>query len=86
MYHQYHQTDYLTQGRGQEYYSKLIYTLKNSFKNRYMLFSEKSVFNNSDFLTQLKDNHVISNNNLIIVLFHTIGLRRKQFSDKNHMV
>lgn len=57
--YQYHQTDYLTQGRGQEYYSKLIHTL-NPLKNQYMLFSEKSEFNNKDFLTQLKDKNVTS--------------------------
>lgn len=55
--YQYHQTDYLTQERGQEYYSKLIYTL-NPLKNRYILFSEKSMYNNSDFLTQLNDKNV----------------------------
>lgn len=53
--HQYLQTDYLPQETGQEYYYKLIHTL-NPLKTQYILFSEKSVFNNSDFFTTLVNN------------------------------
>lgn len=48
---QYHIPDYLLQEQGQKYYSKLIHTL-NPSKNQYLLFGEKSTFNNLDFFQQ----------------------------------
>uniref|UniRef100_A0A2S2R8Z9 Uncharacterized protein n=1 Tax=Sipha flava TaxID=143950 RepID=A0A2S2R8Z9_9HEMI len=48
---QYHTPDYLPQEQGQKYYSKLIHT-QNHSKNKYLLFGEKSTFNNLDFFQQ----------------------------------
>ncbi|CAH1723431.1 unnamed protein product [Aphis gossypii] len=45
---QYHKTDNLLQEQSQKYYSRLIDTLNNS-KNQFLLFGEKSIFNNEDF-------------------------------------
>lgn len=48
---QYHKTDNLLQEQSQKYYSRLIDTLNNS-KNQFLLFGEKSIFNNEDFFLQ----------------------------------
>jgi len=48
---QYHKTDYLQQDQSQKYYAKLIDTL-NPSKNQFLLFGEKSMFNNEDFFLQ----------------------------------
>ncbi|XP_025193925.1 uncharacterized protein LOC112593639 [Melanaphis sacchari] len=48
---QYHKTDNLLQEQSQKYYSKLIDTL-NHLKNQFLLFGEKSMFNNEDFFLQ----------------------------------
>lgn len=49
---QYHKTDYLLQEQSQKYYSRLIQTL-NPSKHQFLLFGEKSMFNNEeDFFLQ----------------------------------
>jgi len=48
---QYHQTDYLLQEQSQMYYSRLIDTL-NPSKNQFLLFGEKSMFNNENYFLQ----------------------------------
>lgn len=52
---QYHIPDYLPQEQGQMYYSKLIHALSPS-KNQYLLFGEKSMFNNLDIFQQNYEN------------------------------
>lgn len=48
---QYHKTDYLLQEQSQKYYARLIDTL-NPSKNQFLLFGEKSMFNNEDIFKQ----------------------------------
>lgn len=52
---QYHQTHYLPQNQSQMYYSKLIHTLTPSNKH-FILFGEKSTFNNFSFFQQNNKN------------------------------
>lgn len=63
----YHQVGSLAQEQSQEYYSKLIHIL-NPSKNKFLLFGEKSKFNNLDFLLQNKNvNSVLYDYNVYFV-------------------
>lgn len=54
----YHQTDNLPQERDQKYYFKLIRAINHS-NTQFLLFGEKSIFNNNSDFFQQNDKNVI---------------------------
>lgn len=64
----YHQTDYLPQEQGQEYYSKLIHIL-NPSRNKLLVFSERSKFNDLNLFQQNNKNVTLCYTNTMLILY-----------------